>query len=117
MITGKEYYYTGYVRTWTESYIRQGEPMRVVCWGGETPCMLLARDDIAKYFRELFREQSAEAVLQMRFRYDRYCEIQAVEILDDAGEVIKTVTPGSTWQPFIGWEEEKTDEGTQNGDD
>ena len=66
------------------------------------PVMLAVKDELKQYVIDLVGCPFQEARLTKRFHFNQYCELRFVDVLDDAGEVVKTVRPGVAWRPFIG---------------
>lgn len=101
------YTYIGYVR----NYKRKSwcpELMEIVCQDYKDenvpPVMLETKDEIKQYLEELLSCQFEEARMRMAFHFNKWCELYAIDILDDAGAVVKHIAPGTEWRPFIGEE-------------
>ena len=97
--------YTGYVR----KYSRKSwcmEIVEIVCRDYKDdeapPVMLETKDEIKQYLEELFSCPFEEAHMRMVFHYNEWCELRAIDVLDDGGEVVKRIKPGVEWRPFIG---------------
>lgn len=95
--------YTGYIRS-IKSKSWSLEVMEIVCQADEetAPIMLEVKGEIKQYLEELHETQFREARLRMTFHFNEWCELLAIDLLDNAGAVVKQIKPGVEWRPFIG---------------
>lgn len=66
------------------------------------PVMLAVRDKMKEYVKALMACPYQEARMTKRWHFNQYCELRLVRVMDDNGEVAKTIRPGEEWRPFIG---------------
>lgn len=96
--------YTGHIRS-IKSKSWSPEIMEIVCRGpeyGDAPAMFEVKDEIKQYLEDLHGTQFAETYMCMTFHFNEWCELLAIDLLDDNGKVVKQVKPGVEWRPFIG---------------
>lgn len=95
--------YTGHIRS-IKSKSWSPEIMEIVCQKDEDtpPAMLEVKDEIKQYLEELHGTQFKEARSRMTFHFNKWCEVYAIDVLDDAGVAVKQIKPGVEWRPFIG---------------
>lgn len=105
----ESYTYTGYIRMFridaldptAESYIILRSYDASVA-----PVLLAVKDELKSYIEQVLATPYKEGGMLKRFHYNQYCELRFVDVLDDAGEVVKTVRQGEDWRPFIGEQKE-----------
>lgn len=66
------------------------------------PVMLAVKDELKQYVIDLVGCPFQEARLTKRWHFNQYCELRAVRVIGENGEVVKEVRPGKEWRPFIG---------------
>ena len=123
----ESYTYTGYIRMFridaldptAESYIilrsydasvapaaQQRNDSAADLAEGARPVLLAVKDELKSYIEQVLATPYKEGGMLKRFHYNQYCELRFVDVLDDAGEVVKTVRQGEDWRPFIGEQKE-----------
>ena len=102
-----DYIYTGSIRAYSE-LSEHGALLNIIVFDP-------LNDRHAPTRLEVRFEMSApagrrEVDMRKRFYYNEYCELLKVEVLDDAGEVVKTVDGSKEWLPLIGTPEPEKEE-------
>ena len=74
------------------------------------PVMLEVRDTLKSYVEDVRENSWREDEMRKRFYFNQWCELRKIEVLDGAGNVVKTIKQGGEWRPFIGEEAESDGE-------
>ena len=102
-----DYIYTGSIRAYSE-LSEHGALLNIIVFDPlndrHAPTRLVVRFELTGYVRDLISAPAGrrEVDMRKRFYYNEYCELLKVEVLDDAGEVVKTVDGSKEWLPLIG---------------
>lgn len=114
----ESYTYTGYVRLFRQDALDPAAESYIILrsYGAVVePAMLAVKDELKSYIEDVLATPHKEGRMLKRFHFNQYCELRFVDVLDDAGEVVKTVRQGEEWRPFIGEIKEADDgDGTEN---
>ena len=118
-----DYKYTGNIRMYSEIYAPTGPhgPLSIIVYDllndRHAPTRLEVRFELAAYIRDLMTAPAGrqETVMRKRFYFNKYCELLKVEVLDDAGEVVKTVDGSKEWLPLIGTPEPEKEGAEDDG--
>jgi hypothetical protein len=105
----RDYAYIGYIRMHRMDALDPKAPEYVLLRArddGIAPALLEIRDELKGYIEDVLATPFKEGRMLKRFHFNQYCELRAVEILDDEYNVVKTVRQGEDWRPFIGEEKE-----------
>ena len=101
----QDYLYTGYIRTLRMDALDPTAPEYVLLrshHAAKAPALLAVKDELKSYIEQVLATPYKEGRMLKRFHFNQYCELRAVDVLDDEHNVAKTVRQGEDWRPFIG---------------
>lgn len=99
-----DYTYTGYIMVHREYAGDRNADEYIIlrAYEAAAPIMLSVRGNLREYIRALLTCGYQERRMTKRWHYDVFCELWQVDVLDDNGDVVKTVRQGQAWRPFVG---------------
>lgn len=93
----RDYTYIGYIRMHRRDALDPKATEYVLLRArddGIAPVLLAVKDELKSYIEQVLATPYKEGRMLKRFHFNQYCELRAVDVLDDEYNVAKTVRQG-----------------------